>query len=450
MEGMLIATNLAALGFGIVVSSLYFRRRERRVREEVLRESKAASEVAHASETRWRLLFEQSPLSVQIFRPDGQTKRVNASWRKLFHLTEEQGLAFNPLKDPDLIKTGAVNLIRLAFDEGQTVDVPPVPFPVNTDPPQTRWIGGVLYPVKDVEGRVLEVVTVHNDITETKRAEEAMLTLNHTLEERVALRTAELEAARKELNEALLAERELSELKSRFVGMVSHEFRTPLGVTMSAVEVIRHYDEKLSADKRRELCDDIYSATRNMASLMEHVLLLGRVEAGKLGFKPMPLNLVGLIQKIVDEQQSIFEGRCPVHLETEGELDAAVGDEALIRHILGNLISNAVKYSPTGERVTVKIERKGVSAICSIADRGIGIPEKDQAHLFESFNRASNVGDIPGTGLGLVIVKRCVEFHGGSIALVSAAGQGTTFTVVLPVFETNADDLSSLTLGEYI
>ena len=446
---MLIATNLAALGFGIVASSLYFRRRERRVREEVLRESKAASEAAHASETRWQLLFEQSPLSVQIFRPDGQTKKVNASWRKLFHLTEEQGLAFNPLKDPDLIRTGAVNLIRLAF-EGQAVDVPPVPFPVNTDPPQTRWIGGVLYPVKDVEGRVLEVVTVHNDITETKRAEEAMLSLNHTLEERVALRTAELEAARKELNEALLAERELGELKSRFVGMVSHEFRTPLGVTMSAVEVIRHYDEQLTADKRRELCDDIYSATRNMASLMEHVLLLGRVEAGKLGFKPMPLSLAGLIQKIVDEQQSISESRCPIRIETEGELDGAVGDEALIRHVLGNLISNAVKYSPTGEPVTVKIERRGSEAVCSIVDRGIGIPEKDQEHLFESFNRASNVGDIPGTGLGLVIVKRCVEFHGGSISLVSSAGQGTTFTVVLPVFDSNADDLASLTLGEHI
>lgn len=446
---MLIATNLAALGFGVVASSLYFRRRERRVREEVLRESKAASEAAHASETRWQLLFEQSPLSVQIFRPDGQTKKVNASWRKLFHLTEEQGLAFNPLKDPDLIRTGAVNLIRLAF-EGQAVDVPPVPFPVNTDPPETRWIGGVLYPVKDVEGRVLEVVTVHNDITETKRAEEAMLSLNHTLEERVALRTAELEAARNELNDALQAERELGELKSRFVGMVSHEFRTPLGVTMSAVEVIRHYDEQLSADKRRELCDDIYSATRNMASLMEHVLLLGRVEAGKLGFKPTSLDLMGLIRKIVDEQLSISENRCPIEVESMGEMDGAMGDEALIRHILGNLISNAVKYSPNGQRVTVKVERKGAGAVCSIADRGIGIPEKDQAHLFESFNRASNVGDIPGTGLGLVIVKRCVEFHGGSISLVSAAGQGTTFTVVLPVFDSNADDLASLTLGETI
>lgn len=112
------------------------------MREEVLRESKAVTEAAHASEMRWRLLFEQSPLSVQIFRPDGQTKRVNASWRKLFNLSEEQGLMFNPLKDPDLIKSGAVNLIRLAFDDGQSVDVPPVPFPVNTDPPQIRWIGG--------------------------------------------------------------------------------------------------------------------------------------------------------------------------------------------------------------------------------------------------------------------------------------------------------------------
>lgn len=435
MLEMLFATSLGAMGLGLAASSVYFKRREKRIREEVLRENKAASDAAHASETRWQLLFEQSPLSVQIFRPDGQTKRVNAAWRKLFHLTEEQGLAFNPLKDPDLIQTGAVNLIRIAFDEGKPVDVPPVPFPIKTDPPQTRWIGGVLYPVKDVEGRVLEVVTIHNDITEAKRAEEAMMSLNHTLEERVALRTAELEAARTELNDALLAERELGELKSRFVGMVSHEFRTPLGVTMSAVELIRHYDEQLSVEKRRELCEDIHSATRNMASLMEHVLLLGRVEAGKLGFKPISLNLVELIQKIVDEQELISESRCPIQIESKGEVESAVGDEALIRHILGNLISNAVKYSPAGEPVTVRVERYGGEAVCSIADLGIGIPEKDQEHLFQSFSRASNVGDIPGTGLGLVIVKRCVEFHGGSISVDSSPGQGTTFTVQLPVFQ---------------
>jgi len=434
MDLPLLITAGLALVVGAVMTALFFRCRELGIRAAAEMKAKAAHESARDSETRWKLLFEQSPLSVQIFAPDGQTKRVNAAWRNLFRLTEEQGLAFNPLKDPDLIASGAVNLIRLAF-EGHAIDVPPVPYPVNTDPPEHRWIGGVLYPVKDADGRVLEVVTVHNDITDTKRAEEAMLALNQTLEQRVAERTAELQSAQEELHRALHTERELGELKSRFVSMVSHEFRTPLGVTMSAVEVIRHYDEKLDATSRRELCDDIYTATRNMAGLMEHVLLLGRVEAGKLGFKAAPLDLTELIGKFVDEQRSATSDKCPIQLESDGDTDQAVGDEALLRHIFSNLISNAVKYSPAGEAVTIRIDRHDTNAVCSVIDRGIGIPEQDTEHLFEAFNRASNVGDIPGTGLGLVIVKRCVEFHNGTIGLKSAPGAGTTFTVTLPLFK---------------
>ena len=434
MDPSLLITAGGALAAGALMASLVFLKRERLIRTEAEQKSKTALEAARDSDTRWQLLFEQSPLSVQIFAPDGQTKRVNAAWRNLFRLTEEQGLAFNPLKDPDLIASGAVNLIRLAF-EGQPINVPPVPYPVNTDPPEHRWIGGVLYPVKDASGRVLEVVTVHNDITETKRAEDAMLALNQTLEERVKERTTALETAQEELHRALQIERELNELKSRFVSIISHEFRTPLGVTMSAVEVLRHYDAKLDSEKRRELCDDIYGATRNMAGLMEHVLLLGRVEAGKLGFKPAPLSLEELVGKFADEQRSATAGKCPIRLESEIGDAEALGDESLLRHIFSNLISNAVKYSPEGETVLIRITRQGMDAVCSIVDSGIGIPAKDMEHLFEAFNRASNVGDIPGTGLGLVIVKRCVEFHHGTIALKSAPGEGTTFTVTLPLFK---------------
>jgi PAS domain S-box-containing protein len=433
METMSFATLVGALLIGGLISALFFCWRECRIRAQSKLESAAAKEAALASDTRWRLLFEQSPLSVQIFQPDGQTKRVNAAWRNLFKLSEEQGLAFNPLTDPDLNASGAVNLIRLAF-EGQSVEVPPVPYPINTDPPEYRWIGGVLYPVKDAAGRVLEVVTVHNDITETKRAEEAMLALNQTLEQRVSERTAELVSTKEELHRALLAERELGELKSRFVSMVSHEFRTPLGVTMSAVEVIRHYDEKLTPDKRRELCDDIHVATRNMAGLMEQVLLLGRVEAGKLSFKSAPIDLEALMGKFIQEQESVTHSKCPIHLQIEGETEGALGDEALMHHIFSNLISNAVKYSPAGAPVSVRVRRDGTDVRFDIVDRGIGIPEKDVEHLFEAFNRASNVGDVQGTGLGLVIVKRCVEFHQGAITLHSEPGVGTTFTVVLPLF----------------
>lgn len=429
MDPALYLVGGGALVLGVMGATYCYRCRERGIKEQSLLKDKAA----HAIQTRWELLFEQSPLSVQIFDPEGQTKRVNAAWRNLFRLTEEQGLAFNVLKDPDLNASGAVNLIRLGF-EGQVVNVPPVPYPVNTDPPEIRWIGGVLYPVKDTDGRVLEVVTVHNDITETKRAEEAMLSLNHTLEQRVKERTTELEAAQEDLHRALATERELSELKSRFVSIVSHEFRTPLGVTMSAVEVLRHYDEKLSSDKRRELCDDIHAATRNMAALMEHVLLLGRVEAGKLVCKPLPVSLAEVFGKFIEEQLSVTHQKCPIHLELSSGLEGAAADETLLHHIFSNLISNAVKYSPPGGNVTVRVQRSGTDAVCSVIDSGIGIPAEDQAHLFEAFNRASNVGEIPGTGLGLVIVKRCVEFHGGSIRVDSARGTGTTFEVTLPLY----------------
>jgi PAS domain S-box-containing protein len=433
MDSALFLVGCGALVSGVLGASCLFRCRERRIREQAHQLHQAADEATHASNRRWELLFEQSPISVQIFNPEGQTIRVNAAWRNLFHLTEAQALSFNVLKDPDLNASGAVNLIRLGF-EGQVVNVPPVPYPVNTDPPQIRWIGGVLYPVKDSDGRLLEVVTVHHDITETKRAEEAMLSLNQTLEQRVAERTAELETAHEDLHRALATERELSELKSRFVSIVSHEFRTPLGVTMSAVEVLRHYDEKLTPENRRELCDDIHSATRNMAGLMEHVLLLGRVEAGKLVCKPLPVQLDATFAKFIDEQRSATQQKCPIELKLDNDVAGAVADETLLQHIFGNLISNAVKYSPEGETVVVRLRRNGVDAICSIIDRGIGIPEKDMEHLFEAFNRASNVGDIPGTGLGLVIVKRCVEFHGGTISIDTTPGQGTTFAVTLPLF----------------
>ena len=419
---------------------IWMLRRSHRRQLAVAASLKEANDAARASEQRWKLLFEQSPLSVQIFAPDGQTKRFNEAWRKLFQLSDEQAYAFNVLKDPALNASGAVNLMRGAF-RGEVVHVPPVPFPVNSDPPEVRWIGGVLYPVKNEAGEVLEVVTIHNDITDMKRAEEAMQKINQTLEQRVTERTAELEVARADLAKALDQERELNELKSRFVSMVSHEFRTPLGVTMSAVEIMRQFDERLTAEKRRELCDEIYNSTVNMAGLMEQVLLLGRVEAGKLGFKPTPLNIDGLVRRIIDESQSATHRKCPIDWKPESNLTVAEGDEALLRHILSNLITNAVKYSPENTEVTVKAHRDGMDAVIEVIDRGIGIPEKDLPHLYEAFHRAGNVTNIPGTGLGLVIVKRCVELHRGLITVKSEIGRGTTFTVRVPVFPHPSSDV---------
>jgi signal transduction histidine kinase len=245
------------------------------------------------------------------------------------------------------------------------------------------------------------------------------------------VRTAEL--ASQQARE-LAAERELNELKSRFVSMVSHEFRTPLGITMSAVELLRNYADRLPPDKLKELLGDIYSSTLRMSGLMEQVLLLGRVEAGKMNFQRAPLDLAGLGDKLVDETLSATNRRCPVFFRADKDLDGAQGDESLLRHILSNLLSNAVKYSPDGGSVDFTIHRGSNHAVFTVRDHGIGIPEADRARLFEAFHRASNVGQTPGTGLGLLIVKRCVDLHQGTIRFESAEGRGTTFVVRLPLF----------------
>lgn len=257
--------------------------------------------------------------------------------------------------------------------------------------------------------------------------------LNASLERRVAERTAELAAAKDDLAQALSQERELHEMKTRFVSLVSHEFRTPLGVTMSAVEVLRHYRERITEEKRTELLEDIHSATLQMSGLMEQVLLLGRAEAGKINWRPTALDLPELCGKLVDEGLSALNRRCPVSFSVEGDFSGALMDEALVRHIIGNLLSNAVKYSPEGSLVDFKLCRQDEEAVFIVQDCGIGIPAADQARLFEAFHRASNVGETPGTGLGLLLVKRCVELHHGCLQMQSQEGVGTTFTVRLPL-----------------
>lgn len=266
-----------------------------------------------------------------------------------------------------------------------------------------------------------------------RRSRTVVRELNASLEKRVVERTAELAAAKDDLARALSQERDLNELKTRFVSLVSHEFRTPLGVTMSAVEVLRHYRGRITEEKHEELLEDIHSATLQMSGLMEQVLLLGRAEAGKIVWRPAPLNLPDHCAKLVEEGLSATQQRCPVNFTVEGDFSGALMDESLIRHIIGNLLSNAVKYSPEGSPVDFRLCREGEEAVFTVQDRGIGIPAADQPRLFEAFQRASNVGEIPGTGLGLLLVKRCVELHHGSINVQSQEGVGTTFTVRLAV-----------------
>jgi signal transduction histidine kinase len=234
---------------------------------------------------------------------------------------------------------------------------------------------------------------------------------------------------------ALDRERELSELKSSFIAMVTHEFRTPLGVIISSTDILNRYLDRLTATERTANFDAIHSSVRRMAGMMEDVMLLGRFEGGRFECRPDDLLLSAWCRRLVDEMYSATGGRCPIELQLDLPDPMVRADEKLLRHILTNLISNAVKYSPMGSPVQVRINQQQSDAVFEVADQGRGIPTADQQRIFEAFHRARNVGQIPGTGLGLVIVKRGVDLHGGKISVTSAEGQGTAFVVRLPLFD---------------
>jgi signal transduction histidine kinase len=171
-----------------------------------------------------------------------------------------------------------------------------------------------------------------------------------------------------------------------------------------------------------------------MAGMMEGILVLSRLDAGRLDFTPSALDLDGFCRRAVDEVLSATSRRCPIELALAPGLPQARADERLLTHILTNLLSNAVKYSEPGGRVRFAVEREGAEARCMIRDEGIGISEEDQHMLFTAFHRGANVGSRAGTGLGLLLVKRCVELHHGKVRIESTVGRGTTVTVRLPVF----------------
>jgi len=253
----------------------------------------------------------------------------------------------------------------------------------------------------------------------------------------LALDITQRKKAEVEMLKALAREKELSQLKSNFVSMVSHEFRTPLGIIQSSAELLRDFHQKMPPGEREDQLESISRNTRRMAGMMEEVLVLSRLDAGKLDFQPAALDLNTFCKRVVDEVLSSTNRRCRIEVSLNSVPPGAQADERLLGHIFTNLLSNAVKYSEPGATVHFAVERDGPDAVCIVRDQGIGISEDDQRQLFKAFHRGSNVGSRPGTGLGLLLVRRCAELHGGRVRLNSKIGEGTTVTVKLPVFGTN-------------
>ncbi|PSM49716.1 hypothetical protein C7Y66_07520 [Chroococcidiopsis sp. CCALA 051] len=265
--------------------------------------------------------------------------------------------------------------------------------------------------LRDYEARIVvsaenEVMAIVRNITDRKRTEAEM---QHTLAK----------------------EKELSELKSRFVTMTSHEFRTPLTTILSSAELMEDFGSQWAEEKKLLHLRRIVTTVKHMNQLLDDVLLIGKAEAGKLECNPIELDIVQFCRELVEEMQMITDSHT-IHLNSQCESSEVALDEKLLRHILINLLSNAIKYSPTSSIVSFNLNVDAKKVIFQVQDRGIGIPKIDREQLFQSFYRASNVGTISGTGLGLAIVKRAVDLHCGNITVESEVGVGTTFVVSLP------------------
>lgn len=239
-------------------------------------------------------------------------------------------------------------------------------------------------------------------------------------------------ASEVKLAQALTKERELGELKSRFVSMASHEFRTPLTSIMSSTDIIGIHAERLGVNKFDRHLNRIKAQVDNLTSILNDFLSLEKLESGTLDFEPVPTNIPELLRLVVDETVTVKEERARILLSHEGIATANI-DPKLIRNILVNLLSNAVKYSPKGGTIDIRSHCNGKQFGMEVEDHGIGIPIQDQQAMFQRFFRASNAESIKGTGLGLNIVKRYLDIMDGTIFFNSEEGKGTTFVVDVPV-----------------
>jgi PAS domain S-box-containing protein len=365
------------------------------------------------SQERYRAIVEDQTELICRFKPDDTITFVNDAYCRYFNKSRESliGQKFLPEMPPEDRKLITQNFRSLSLEQ-----------PINTyehriilPSGEIRWQQWSDRALFDEQGNFVECQAVGRDITQLKQAEAEILN-------------------------ALEKERELSELRASFVSIVSHEFRTPLTTIQSSVELLEHYSDRLSQEKKQNHFIRIQSAVRRMTQLLEDVLTIGKAEAGKLQFKPKPMDLVAFCRQIVESMQAFvtYQHTNASHKHTltfvaHGGCTNAQMDENLLDHILTNLLSNAIKYSPKGGTVQFDLVCNQSSAVFRIQDTGIGIPTEDLDKLFDSFGRASNVGTIQGTGLGLGIVKKCVDLHGGNIAVESELGIGATFTVTLPL-----------------
>jgi len=328
--------------------------------------------------------------------------------------------------------------------------------------------------IRDHSGKPITLLASGDDVTERRQQEkrieqvnielkansDEILKLNSELEDRVAKRTEELgdlvgkmelanaelatevrerrqaeellQKNREELRASLEKEKELGELKSRFVTMASHEFRTPLSTILSSASLVSKYNGGDQLEQRTKHLERIKYSVNNLTAILNDFLSIGKLEEGKVHCNPSEFDMVSFASELTSEMRELTKrGQTITHVDERAE-SKVVLDKNLTRNICINLLSNAIKYSDEGKNILFKTGVTGGKLEISVTDQGIGIPETEQQHIFDRFFRANNAVNIQGTGLGLNIVKKYAELMGGQIFFTSQQGKGTTFHVTLP------------------
>lgn len=286
-----------------------------------------------------------------------------------------------------------------------------------------------------VIGFIIDITERFEQQEKIKKINAELKLLNETLEKKVGERTlvlkealTELEQSRDELTRSLEKEKELNEMKSRFISMASHEFRTPLSTILSSASLIGRYNGEDDQSKREKHVDRIKNSVTGLTEILNDFLSLGKLEEGKVVGKFQEQDIVVIIQELITEIQVICKENQTIVLDTKGTCVLNT-DKNMFRNVMINLISNAIKFSPEGSSIEIGVIQEEGGIHISVRDHGMGIPDEDKKHLFGRFFRGKNAQNIQGTGLGLNIVTKYLELMKGTITFESELEKGTTFHI---------------------
>ena len=389
-------------------------------------------------------LFNYASMGIVIANASGDIVLVNPFGQKQFGYTAEEMIG----QKVELLIPKHLHKKHLGHREGYVRNPQERPMGVGMDLFAVRK-DGTEFPVEVslahyVNNQDRFVIAFISDITIRKQNEDEIKHLNEVLEEKVEERTLQLtetlkklESWQQELIQSLEKEKNLGELKSRFVTMASHEFRTPLSTVLSSASLLEKYTTTDEQGKRKKHIERIISSVRMLTDILNDFLSVGKIEEGKVTINPKLVNIRNYIQNTITEIKGILKKGQNVSYEHKGPADVIL-DPSLLRHIIMNLLSNAIKFSPEETQIFIKSERtKGLLQL-SIKDRGIGMSKEDQQHLFERFHRGSNVTNIQGTGLGLHIMSKYAELMNGKIKCRSELGKGTEFIIKFDMTDVEA------------